>query len=82
MIFLFEVPERQKIGDQNGDECRERGAANAEFWPRPDSKNQKRRERHVETHRDHSNHNRRLDDAGRAQRRPHRDERELQHQRR
>src|SRR5207253_11339014 len=71
----------QYVCEQNGNERRERGAGDAESWPRADSKNQKRRQHHVENDAGHLENHRSLNDSGRAQRRTHRDERKLQHKR-
>src|SRR6266480_6764776 len=67
VIFLFEINYHQHIGDQNRNECRERCARHAQFWPRTDAKNQQWSEHNVEKHTKHLESHSGLDDAGRTQ---------------
>src|SRR5205814_5592777 len=76
--FFLEIKNDQKGANDNGDEGSERRAGHAQFWERSDSKDQKRREHHIQNDADHLKNHRRLNDSSRAQSRAHCDDWELQ----
>ena len=80
---VLEAPEidpHQQHADADGDRTRQARARHAERPARAPAADQHRREHHVDDDGEHLHRHGRLDDAGAAQRRGHRHQRELQRQ--
>jgi hypothetical protein len=68
VIFSLEINHHQHIGDQDGNECRQRRAGHAQLRQPRNSENQQRREYYIKYDAEDLKCDRRLDDSRRPQR--------------